>query len=196
MLQGKGIAIRRISDEAECRHLYEVYNDLAERAPTDHDETFVIEPKLAAFREHGFWTPEKGLMLVVDQTDAMVGTVSFLRTTSLEFDVGYRVLRTADRRRGMMTEAIMLLSTYLFARFLEITRLQIRTAHDNEPSIRIAQRCGFTREGVLRKAYSYRGHLCDLIVFGLLREESVPMEQQSIEPIAGEGEVGTKGGHS
>jgi RimJ/RimL family protein N-acetyltransferase len=177
MIQGIRIAIRKIRDEVECRQLYEVYNDLAERAPTDHDETFVIEPKLAAFREHGLWTSEKGLMLVVDQTNAIVGTVSFLRTTSLECDIGYRILRIADRRQGMMTEAVTLLSTYLFARFPEITRLQIRTAHDNEPSIRLAQRCGFTREGVLRKAYSYRGHLCDLIVFGLLREESVPREQ-------------------
>jgi RimJ/RimL family protein N-acetyltransferase len=179
MIKGRDIAIRKIRDEAECRKLYEVYNDLAERALTDHDETFVIAPKLAAFREHGMWTPEKGLMLVVDHTDTMVGMISFLRTTTLECDVGYRILRTEDRRRGMMTEAVMLLSTYLFARFPKITRLQIRTAHDNEPSIRLAKRCGFTREGVLRRAYSYRGHVCDCVVFSLLREECHPKGQET-----------------
>lgn len=178
MIQGDHIAIRRIRNAAECRHLFEVYNNLAERALTDHDETFQIEPKLALFQEHGMWTDEKGLLLVVNQADAMMGTVSFLRTTSLECDIGYRILRTEDRRRGIMTEAVTLFSAFLFERFPEITRLQIRTAHNNEPSIRLAERCGFTREGTLRKAYSYRGQLCDFAVFGLLREECLAREQK------------------
>ena len=171
MIQGEHISIRTIRDEAECRQLVEIYNDLAERALTDHDETFSIESKLAAFHEHGMWTPEKGVLLVVDQMDAMIGMVSHLRTTNLECDIGYRVLRSQDRCRGIMTEAVTLFSRCLFDRFLEITRLQIRTAHDNEPSIRLAQRCELTREGVLRQAYSYRGRLCDCVVLGLLREE-------------------------
>ncbi len=171
MIHGSGIALRKIRDESELRQLYEIYNDLDERALTDHDETFAIDSKLAAFQEHGFWTSEKGVLLVVDSSDKFVGMISFHRTTDLECDIGYRILRIEHRRRGIMTEAVTLFAAYLFDRFPEITRLQIRTAHDNEPSIRLAQRCGFTREGILRKAYSYRGRLCDWVVFSLLREE-------------------------
>ena len=176
MIEGKRISLRRIRDEEECSRLYEIYNDLTERALTDHDETYAIGPKLSAFRDHGMWTDDKGLLVVVNQANAILGTISFIRTSDLECDIGYRILRTADRGKGMMTEAVSLFCEHLFDRFPRITRLQIRTAHDNEPSIRLAQRCGFTQEGVLRKAYAYRGRLCDCIVFGLLRDECHAIE--------------------
>ncbi len=180
MTQGNRIALRQIRDEAECRQLYEAYNDLAERALADHDETFAIEPRLADFREHGMWTEDKGILLIVDQADAAVGLISFQRTTPLECDIGYRLLYARHRRKGLMSEALPLFSRYLFQRFPEITRLQIRTAHDNEASIRLARRCGFTIEGTLRNAYAYRGRICDWVVLSLLREEC--LETSTREP--------------
>lgn len=171
MVQGSRWRLRPIRDEDECRRLFEIYNDLSQRAPTDHDELAQIEDRLAAFRADGLWSETQGLQLLVDASNTMLGTLTFRRTSALECDLGYRVLRFEHRGRGLLSEALPHFCAALFQRFPSITRLSIRTAHDNVPSRRLAERCGFQQEGVLRHAYQYRGKLCDWIVYGLVRAD-------------------------
>jgi RimJ/RimL family protein N-acetyltransferase len=62
-------------------------------------------------------------------------------------DVGYWLRRSA-RRRGYTTRAVLLLARWAFE--LGCERLQIRADTENEASMRVAERAGFQREGVLR----------------------------------------------
>ena len=54
-------------------------------------------------------------------------------------------------------------------------RLQLTVVVGNLASKRVAEKCGFTSEGIARKAVFLRGHNVDLEWFSLLREEA---EQQ------------------
>lgn len=171
MIRGSCLKLRRIRDDVECRRLYEAYGDLSQRAKTDHVEVAPVEARVQAFREHGMWTPKEGILVIEGCGDQLLGMLSFRRTTELECDIGYRILRNEHRKRGIMRAALPLFCTHLFDVFPSITRLQIRTADDNIPSRRLAEQCGFVQEGVLRKAYSYRGRICDWVLYGLLREE-------------------------
>jgi RimJ/RimL family protein N-acetyltransferase len=171
MIRGDHVVLRAVRDCEECIRVFELYNDLSQRAPTDHDEIASVESRVKAFEENGLWTSTQGLLLIVGPDDDILGTVSFRRTTELECDIGYRILRTEHRGRGVMAEAIPLFCRHLFGLLPAISRLQIRTADNNLPSRRLAERCGFVQEGVLRKAYAYRGRVHDWVVYGLLREE-------------------------
>ena len=62
-------------------------------------------------------------------------------------DVGYW-LRRDVRSRGYTTRAVRLLSRWAFD--LGCERLQIRADTENEASVRVAERAGFRREGVMR----------------------------------------------
>jgi RimJ/RimL family protein N-acetyltransferase len=74
------------------------------------------------------------------------------------------------RGRGIATRAVKLLARWAFDE-LGIERLQLTCGPDNLASQRVAQRAGFTREGVLRSHLPFKGQRRDTVVFGLLRKE-------------------------
>ncbi len=111
---------------------------------------------------------------IVDPTNEgeIVGTISFVRTTDFELEIGYRICKHEHRRKGFMSEALSLFSAYLFETFPHVTRLAIKTALNNVGSRKLAEKCGYKQEGVFRNAYFYRGSICDFVIYSLLREES------------------------
>ena len=74
------------------------------------------------------------------------------------------------RGRGIATRAVRLLARWAFAD-LGIERLQLTCGPDNVASQRVAERAGFTREGVLRSHLPFKGQRRDTVVFGLLPGE-------------------------
>jgi RimJ/RimL family protein N-acetyltransferase len=76
------------------------------------------------------------------------------------------------RGRGMASRAVRLLSGWAFAD-LQLARIELTCGSDNEASQRVAERCGFTREGLLRSHIAFKGGRRDTVVFGLLPGELV-----------------------
>ncbi len=171
MISGNKIIIRLFKDEDEVVEYHNSENQLVERAVTDHTEIFPMCKRLAVFRETGFWGKDSGSMLIATKDGRPVGSIGFIRKTEFELSIGYRISRAGDRNKGYMTEALKLFSSYLFKTVPFITRLMLVTADDNLSSRKLAEKCGFTQEGVMRKAYFYRGKICDWILYSILREE-------------------------
>lgn len=65
------------------------------------------------------------------------------------FEIGYW-LRTSQTGRGWMTEAVHGITRFA-SRQLQANRIEIRCDSRNERSRRVAERCGFTLEGILRR---------------------------------------------
>jgi RimJ/RimL family protein N-acetyltransferase len=85
--------------------------------------------------------------------------------------IGYWLAREA-RGRGAMTRAVRLLARWAFDE-LGVARLALTTDPDNVASQRVAERCGFVREGRLRSHIRIRhsGRRRDSLVYGLLPGE-------------------------
>jgi RimJ/RimL family protein N-acetyltransferase len=85
-------------------------------------------------------------------------------------DIGYWAHRDV-RGRGYVTRAVVLAARWAFACGCE--RLQLRADSENFASQKVAERAGFTREGVQRSArYNPRlGRRMDFVVFSLLPDE-------------------------
>jgi RimJ/RimL family protein N-acetyltransferase len=66
-------------------------------------------------------------------------------------ELGYVVVREA-RGRGVATEALRLLTAWALAE-AGMLRLELLIAVDNPASKRVAERCGYVREGVLRSLH-------------------------------------------
>ncbi len=79
-------------------------------------------------------------------------------------------LAPAARGRGVATHATCLMAAWAFDA-LGLVRLELTCAPDNEASQRVALRCGFVREGVLRSHMRFKGGRRDTVVFSLLPEE-------------------------
>jgi RimJ/RimL family protein N-acetyltransferase len=74
------------------------------------------------------------------------------------------------RGRGVASHATRLLATWAFGE-LRVARLELTCGPDNEASQRVALRCGFIREGVLRSHLPFKGHRRDTVIFSLLPGE-------------------------
>jgi RimJ/RimL family protein N-acetyltransferase len=78
-------------------------------------------------------------------------------------------LGPAGRRHGYATEAVREVARYVFE--LGFHRLELLAAGGNVASQRVAERAGFTREGVLREARAVPGGRSDMVIFSLLKGE-------------------------
>jgi RimJ/RimL family protein N-acetyltransferase len=83
--------------------------------------------------------------------------------------VGYW-LGAHARGRGVASHAVRLLAGWSFEQ-LGIARLELTCAPENGPSQGVAERCGFTREGVLRSHMVFKGARRDTVMYSLLPGE-------------------------
>jgi RimJ/RimL family protein N-acetyltransferase len=102
------------------------------------------------------------------------------RAGVMSFDLANRRSRIADLRglavhpdfrgRHLSDDAARLFQRHLIFD-LDFHRLQLEIYDFNERAIRHAERSGFVREGVKRKAYHRHGEWVDSVLFGLVRED-------------------------
>jgi len=100
--------------------------------------------------------------------DVAVGDVVASRRARENYELAYLVSE-AGRGRGLMTRAVRLLCDALFAQ--GVGRLEVRTHPGNAPSQRLAERCGFRREGLERQSIWVHNRREDAIVWSLLLDD-------------------------
>jgi RimJ/RimL family protein N-acetyltransferase len=74
------------------------------------------------------------------------------------------------RGRGAATHAVRLLARWAFAK-LALARLELTCGPDNGASQHVAERCGFSREGLLRSHVPFKGARRDSVLYSLLPGE-------------------------
>jgi RimJ/RimL family protein N-acetyltransferase len=105
---------------------------------------------------------------IVDADDgAFLGIALAVRidTEARETELGYIVAAEA-RGRGAATEGVRLLTDWALAQGMQ--RIELRIDAENEASQRVAERCGYVREGALRSVYFKDGRRTDVIVYSRL----------------------------
>ena len=84
-------------------------------------------------------------------------------------ELGFALGR-AHQRQGYMTEALSTLLDFAFGP-LGLRRLEADIDPRNGPSLRLVERLGFRREGLLRERWLTAGEVQDSVFCGLLRRE-------------------------
>ena len=95
----------------------------------------------------------------------MAGLVAIERDEN-QAEIGYVVAREA-RGRGIATRALRLVTDHALGE-VGLDRVQLLIDVENEPSLRVAERCGYVREGVLRSLYVKPGRRADMVVYSRL----------------------------
>lgn len=83
-------------------------------------------------------------------------------------NLGYWI-RASATNQGFATEAVRLMVEFGFRR-LELHRLEIVIAFDNTASMRVAEKAGARREGILRSRLRLHGRSVDAVMFSVVRE--------------------------
>jgi RimJ/RimL family protein N-acetyltransferase len=108
-------------------------------------------------------------LAVVTLTGEAVGSLAMWMVTPGVLEFGYW-LSPGERGRGYMPRALSLLVRWAVDT-MEIRRLQLGTISGNIASERVAEKMGFSREGVLRSFADQRGDARDVIMWSLLPSE-------------------------
>ena len=85
-------------------------------------------------------------------------------------EAGRFAIHPSFRGRGIGDEAARLFQRHLLVD-LDLHRVELQIYGFNERAIAHAERTGYVREGVKRKAYLKNGEWQDAVLFGLLRDE-------------------------
>ena len=123
------------------------------------------------FDATGFWTEDAGAV-AIEASGRLVGTMQFYRSGACihGYEIGYILHSEADRGKGYASEALRLFGEVIFAQRPACRRLQLIIETWNEPSTRVAEACGYQREGVLRKGgYSDAADPPDVFVYSRVR---------------------------
>jgi RimJ/RimL family protein N-acetyltransferase len=142
-----------------------------------------VEPFLAAVRpkdpdgvraevERSVAEPDAYGVFLVEVDGVRAGTMHFERVNrrSRIADLGGLAIHPDFRGSRVSDEAARLFQRHL-VRELGFHRLQLEVYGFNERAMRHAERSGFTREGVRRKAYWRNDEWVDGVLFGLVAED-------------------------
>lgn len=115
---------------------------------------------------------QKNFVIADKQTENYLGQIDLInidwknRVATMGIVIGKKDLLG----KGLGTEAIKLLQSFVFAR-MNMNRLQL-TLHDyNQRAYKCYLKCGFVEEGRLRQKYFIHGQYTDVILMGILRNE-------------------------
>lgn len=122
------------------------------------------------------WATGAGAPFTVldERTGALLGSMGLnvIVWGDRRAEVGYWVTRGA-RGNGVASEALGLLAGWSLGR-LGLERLELYAETDNTASRVVAERCGFTLEGVLRGRDLHRGARRDMALYGRLASDPPP----------------------
>lgn len=146
LAEGTRVRLRRIAEA-----------DLAQCAP--HIYTLSIQEPLtelarvrAVFDETGFWTEDAGAV-AIEAGGRLVGTMQYYRGGPgfHGYEIGYLIHDEADRGKGYASEGLRLFGDLILRERPKCHRLQLIIETWNDASARLAEACGYEREGVMRR---------------------------------------------
>ena len=171
MLTGDVISLRPVS-HSDLEQLHRFHLDIRNRG-----EYFPLgvasEPVfMRQFQETGLWSDAEGMLLIVDEANNILGHIEFFRTVNYldELELSYQLYSRDQDRKGIVTDAVRLMTAYLF-NSKKFKRIRLIIHPDNTGSRRVAEKCGFLHEGTARGAWFHQGRNHDVEVYALTRAD-------------------------
>jgi RimJ/RimL family protein N-acetyltransferase len=112
------------------------------------------------------------LVIVEKETNKAIGQTAFFRIDYISRAAVFyiAILDPACWSKGYGSEATKLMVDYAF-KTLNLNRIQLHVCAENSAAIKIYERVGFIKEGVLRQAMFRNGNYVDFWVMGILRSD-------------------------
>jgi RimJ/RimL family protein N-acetyltransferase len=174
MLKGENITLRPVR-ESDLDRLRELDLDLDSRG--DYWPLSIMSE--IAYRDEfartGFWGENFGRLLMTDANGQILGEIMYFKTVPYmdEFEIGYRLFGKEHWGKGTTSEALRLLTNYLFE-IKNINRIRLCIDVENQGSLKVAQKGGYKHEGTMRGCMFHRGRHHDMELYAITRADMPP----------------------
>lgn len=165
----------KVLEESEAKELFQLTDQSREQLrmwlPWVDMTTNVSDTKTFIQLGLDAYHARRGLNCGIHYNGKLVGVVGYNlldwpnRTGQIGYWLGKKYVG-----QGLMTRSVRGIINYGFYE-LDLNRIEIRVATENERSRAIPERLGFKKEGVLREAEWLYDHFVDHVVYGMLRSE-------------------------
>ena len=112
------------------------------------------------------------LIIIEKETNKPLGQTAFFRIDYISRSAIFylAILDSVQWSKGFGSQVTQLIVDYAFET-LNLNRIQLHVCAENTPAIKIYERVGFVKEGVLRQAMFRNGNYVDFWVMGILRSD-------------------------
>ena len=164
MLEGKTVRLRVLEKE-DLPFFTEWNNDPAyagEFDPFEQRSLAECEKWFAGLR------PEEKWFIVEKMDGTKIGQI-ICSPKGPHYSIGYRIIPN-ERNKGFCTEAVKIAVDHLFES-TDIVRVESEANLKNVASIKVLEKAGFTKEGLIRKSVFINGEWKDGALYSILRDE-------------------------
>jgi RimJ/RimL family protein N-acetyltransferase len=175
MIEGKKVNLRTVR-KSDLETLFSLESSVKDKGDFDGLNSPSIVDWEKDYEKDGMWSEKKGIMLVTDKSNKIIGLLEYHKAnyyTGLE--AGYIIYRKNDRGKGYMSEAFKIFTSFIFG-CKNIPRIYLHIVPENIASIKLAEKVGYKREGVMRDAVYIRGRHHDFAFYSMLKEECPSFE--------------------
>lgn len=171
MITGSNVSIRTIQED-DLSELFSLLSDIESKGaflPLQMQSEVNFKNE---FNKNGFLSDLSEKYIIISNQNKIIGLTWLFKSVPYfdAVEIGYQVFNSQNRRKGIATETVKLLSKYIFES-RQVNRIEIRTAVDNKASEKVAQKSGFSHEGTNRQAAFSKGKHYDMHIYALLRSE-------------------------
>lgn len=171
MIKGKEVILRYVQ-ASELELLISLINNSELKG--EYARTLLKSPASLRreFDSNCFSTESSEMFVIADHSNNILGVIGHFLTAhySSARELGFSVFSQDKRNKGVATEAVKLLTGYLFAN-LPINRVQICMPIKHSACEKVAVSCGYKKEAILRGSIFVGGEYLDTYVYAILREE-------------------------
>jgi ribosomal-protein-serine acetyltransferase len=124
-----------------------------------------------AFIEHSTAAISSNYTFTISYHNHFAGVIGFKDTdfNNKKTEIGYW-LSESFQHKGIITRSCKALINYAFDK-MDMNRIQIKAAEENQKSRNVAERLGFTCEGIERDGELHSRGFVDLVIYSLLKAE-------------------------
>ncbi len=170
-LQTEHLSLRKLTPQV-FDYIYAIYTDdtlIHFLGLTDEKQLQIEKEK----HQKGLSTYNRSFLyfqVIHKKTDKIIGWCGF-HTWYLDHnraEIGYGLFDDSFKGKGIMTEAMKPIIDYGFHK-MNLHRIEAYIAPENVPSIKLVEKFGFTKEGVLKEHYFKNNVMEDSFVYALLK---------------------------
>lgn len=171
MLKGSCFYLRHPKKE-EIPQLITLQNNLEARGDYLPNEIFLPGVLEQRYLDQYSSKEQYETFLIIAENETIIGRVFHFKTVPYfnSREIGYALFDKAYHGKGIMSEAVSMLTDYLFESTL-LNRLEIHMNTDNIASEKVAIKCGYSKDGVAREAHFARGRHVDVAMYSLIRRD-------------------------
>ncbi len=153
--------IHWVNNEAVTRHLSDLLTYPVSRA----DEMKWLESVSMA-------NPREKVFAIETREGRLIGSIGLkeINWVALKAELGIMIGETDCWDQGYGSEAVQEVLRIGFEK-LNLNRIFLRVYENNPRAIRVYEKCGFQREGILREDHYLGGQYCNALIMGILKTE-------------------------